>query len=155
MSARLARQCAPSLAPDRTEVARLLAACVARSIRSDTWASRARNFSAELGGVPCNVHVKAQALRQVVGSASRVTGELFVYVTSSAGADGVGGIGWLHFVAAESAVEHCAYFYDIAFAEALGDLRAKPHYQALGDQTVLDRSTRISAESRDIGRRRL
>lgn len=126
-------------APGRTKVARLIEACIKRSATTDDWASRARNFDVIVGGVCCNVHVKAQALRQIVGSSTRITGELFVYVTSRQGSELAGGLGWLHFVAAESAAPHCAFVYDMVFEEAIEQLRNKPLFRALVEQALLKR----------------
>jgi hypothetical protein len=143
------------VARNRLGVARLIAGCARISAERDDWASRSRNLRAVVDGVACAAHVKAEALRHDAGSARRVTGDLFVYLTPAESEGETGGIGWLHFAMAEDSLEHSASLYDCAFAQACASLRGKHFFRALAEREVLHQLGDPSASPRIATPRRL
>lgn len=111
-------------------VRKMFEQAIASSKRRDDWAATVRNFDHAIDGVACNLHFKVQLIWQRTSTAARISGECFVFLSSPGEGDLVGGCGWIHFGLSEAGARGAWRLFEMAFDEAVAELRSKSEFAA-------------------------
>ncbi|MGE4240684.1 hypothetical protein [Ramlibacter sp.] len=128
-------------------VSKMFEQAIASSKRRDDWAATVRNFDHAVDGVACNLHFKVQLIWQRTSTAARISGECFVFLSSPGEGDLVGGCGWVHFGVSEAGARGAWRLFEMAFDEAVAELRSKPEFAARSESVALGFACRAATSS--------